>query len=158
MSLYRGAAQLYSDSFVSVAPFNRNQKRGRQGRTTTRNKSSQVRTSIFVPSVLYRILSLYSCAEGLRNIVSVAPFDLNQKQGGAGEDDDQDQATDRGPSLRVLACCWGPGKPATTFAMLDANGELVDFLHTGFITARASGDNQQMLRAKRRTMSSACGR
>ncbi|KAL6223871.1 hypothetical protein ACLB2K_002728 [Fragaria x ananassa] len=32
---------------------------------------------------------------------------------------------------RVLACCWGPGDPATTLVMLDSCGELLDVLCIG---------------------------
>jgi transcription elongation factor SPT6 len=39
-------------------------------------------------------------------------------------DDDEVEA-----ERRVMAVCYGPGSPATTFAMLDPAGNLVDFLH-----------------------------
>lgn len=29
---------------------------------------------------------------------------------------------------RIMAVCWGPGDPATTFVMLDSSGNMVDFL------------------------------
>ncbi|PRQ46332.1 putative ribonuclease H-like domain, transcription elongation factor Spt6 [Rosa chinensis] len=32
---------------------------------------------------------------------------------------------------RVMACCWGPGDPATTLVMLDSCGEILDVLCTG---------------------------
>lgn len=39
--------------------------------------------------------------------------------------DEEDTETER----RVMAACYGPGNPATTFVMLDPSGNLVDFLH-----------------------------
>lgn len=39
--------------------------------------------------------------------------------------DEEDYVPDR----RVMACVYGPGKPATTFVMLDPSGNMVDFLH-----------------------------
>lgn len=39
--------------------------------------------------------------------------------------DEEDTETDR----RVMAVCYGPGNPATTFVMLDPSGNLVDFMH-----------------------------
>lgn len=50
---------------------------------------------------------------------------------------------DDGPSLRVLACCWGPGNPATTFVMLDAAGEVMSVLHTGYLNMRANSPEQK---------------
>jgi transcription elongation factor SPT6 len=50
---------------------------------------------------------------------------------------------DDGPSLRVLACCWGPGNPATTFVMLDVAGEVMSVLHTGYLNMRASSAEQK---------------
>lgn len=39
--------------------------------------------------------------------------------------DEDDYVAER----RVMAAVYGPGKPATTFVMLDPAGNLVDFLH-----------------------------
>ncbi|CAH8361096.1 unnamed protein product [Eruca vesicaria subsp. sativa] len=44
---------------------------------------------------------------------------------------------------RVLACCWGPGNPQTTFAMLDASGELLDVLYTRYIGSRDEEDRKR---------------
>ena len=49
-------------------------------------------------------------------------------------DHDQFGADDE-VEVRVLAAVWGPGDPPTTFAMLDADGELVDFLQCPNIAA-----------------------
>jgi len=54
-----------------------------------------------------------------------------------------DNRMDDGPSLRVLACCWGPGNPATTFVMLDTAGEVMSVLHTGYLNMRASSPEQK---------------
>jgi transcription elongation factor SPT6 len=43
----------------------------------------------------------------------------------------------------VLACCWGPGNPATTFVMLDAAGEIMNVLHTGYLNMRATSAEQK---------------
>lgn len=65
--------------------------------------------------------------------VSVAPF--RQKENDAATDDDA--------APRVMACCWGPGKPATTFVMLDSSGEVLDVLYTGSISLRSQSANDQ---------------
>ncbi|KAJ7556307.1 hypothetical protein O6H91_05G078100 [Diphasiastrum complanatum] len=49
---------------------------------------------------------------------------------------------------RVMACCWGPGKPATTFVMLDSSGNLTDILHTGYLSFLASSPEQQQRKQK----------
>ncbi|KAJ0742822.1 putative tex-like protein, HTH domain superfamily [Helianthus annuus] len=46
-------------------------------------------------------------------------------------------------SPRVMACCWGPGRPATTFVMLDAFGEVVDVLTAGSLSIRGQSVNDQ---------------
>ncbi|GJP64948.1 hypothetical protein CLOP_g21880 [Closterium sp. NIES-67] len=98
------------------------------------------------------------CALSLWKHVSVAPFDVRAKgaggggggggmgggggggmRGGGGRGGRHGGGEEHGggqPWLRVMACCWGPGNPATTFAMLNAAGEMVDFIHTGFLCAR----------------------
>lgn len=45
--------------------------------------------------------------------------------------------------VRVMACCWGPGKPETTFVMLDSAGELVDVLYAGSISVRSQAVTDQ---------------
>lgn len=85
------------------------------------------------------------CAAAMWQRVSVAPYDLRSKssaagggrgggRGGSSADDDG-----KAPWLRVLACCWGPGSPATTFAMLDASGGLLETLQTPFLCTRVGG-------------------
>jgi len=59
--------------------------------------------------------------------VSVAPY--QKKEANNDSEDESD--------LRVMACCWGPGKPATTFVMLDSSGEVVDVLYAGSISVRS---------------------
>ncbi|KAJ6380733.1 hypothetical protein OIU77_029601 [Salix suchowensis] len=44
---------------------------------------------------------------------------------------------------RVMACCWGPGKPATTFVMLDSSGEVLDVLYAGSLTLRSQHASDQ---------------
>ncbi|MQL71470.1 hypothetical protein Taro_003793, partial [Colocasia esculenta] len=63
--------------------------------------------------------------------VSVAPY---QRQ-----DTEEEDETSR----KVMGCCWGPGKPATTFVMLDSAGELLDVLYAGSISIRSQGVNEQ---------------
>ncbi|KQK05622.1 transcription elongation factor SPT6-like isoform X2 [Brachypodium distachyon] len=70
--------------------------------------------------------------------VSVAPWkkkDADKKDADIDMDDESE--------LRVMACCWGPGKPATTFVMLDSSGELVDVLYAGSISIRSQGVSEQ---------------
>jgi transcription elongation factor SPT6 len=45
--------------------------------------------------------------------------------------------------LKVMACCWGPGNPTTTFVMLDSSGELVDVLYAGSISTKSRGGAEQ---------------
>ena len=60
---------------------------------------------------------------------AVAPGDRADAEGLAGDSGSVD--------VRVLAAVWGPGDPPSTFAMLDADGELVDFLQCPNIATRA---------------------
>ncbi|KAF8715916.1 hypothetical protein HU200_026878 [Digitaria exilis] len=74
----------------------------------------------------------------LWNKVTVAPWkkkDSDKKDADIDLDDESE--------LRVMACCWGPGKPATTFVMLDSSGELVDVLYAGSISNRSQGVAEQ---------------
>ncbi|CAM0954847.1 unnamed protein product [Alopecurus aequalis] len=72
------------------------------------------------------------------NKVSVAPW---KKKDSGKKDADLD--LDDESELRVMACCWGPGKPATTFVMLDSSGELVDVLYAGSLSIRSQGVAEQ---------------
>jgi len=63
----------------------------------------------------------------LWNKVSVGPY--QRKETEISSDDEA--------APRVMACCWGPGKPATTFVMLDSSGEVLDVLYTGSLTLRS---------------------
>lgn len=45
--------------------------------------------------------------------------------------------------VKVMACCWGPGRPATTFVALDPSGEMVDVLYAGSICNRSQGVTEQ---------------
>ncbi|XP_042395241.1 transcription elongation factor SPT6 homolog [Zingiber officinale] len=71
----------------------------------------------------------------LWNKVSIAPFKRKDA-----ENDLEDES-----ESRVMACCWGPGKPATTIVMLDSAGEMVDVLYAGSISVRsqAAADQQR---------------
>ncbi|PQQ20025.1 transcription elongation factor SPT6-like [Prunus yedoensis var. nudiflora] len=60
----------------------------------------------------------------LWNKVSVGPYHRKEN----------DSSSDGEAPPRVMACCWGPGKPATTFVMLDSSGEVVDVLYAGSLT------------------------
>ncbi|XP_071701053.1 transcription elongation factor SPT6 homolog isoform X2 [Rutidosis leptorrhynchoides] len=67
--------------------------------------------------------------------VSVAPY--QKKEHDVNTSDDYEAAP------RVMACCWGPGKPATTFVMLDSFGEVVDVLYAGSLSIRGQSPNDQ---------------
>ncbi|KAG7962184.1 hypothetical protein I3843_09G052600 [Carya illinoinensis] len=69
----------------------------------------------------------------LWNKVSVGPYQRKETDSSS-----YDEA-----SPRVMACCWGPGKPATTFVMLDSSGEVLDVLYTGSLTLRSQNVNDQ---------------
>jgi transcription elongation factor SPT6 len=74
----------------------------------------------------------------LWNKVIVAPWkkkDADKKDADIDLDDESE--------LRVMACCWGLGKPATTFVMIDSSGELVDILYAGSISNRSQGVAEQ---------------
>ncbi|CAK8543008.1 unnamed protein product [Lathyrus sativus] len=65
--------------------------------------------------------------------VSVGPY--QQKESDLSSDDEA--------APRVMACSWGPGKPQTTFVMLDSSGEVQDVLYTGSLTLRSQNVNDQ---------------
>ncbi|KAE8714781.1 4-alpha-glucanotransferase DPE2-like isoform X1 [Hibiscus syriacus] len=69
----------------------------------------------------------------LWNKVSVGPYQRKEN----------DSNSDEEAAPRVMACCWGPGKPATTFVMLDSYGEVLDVLYTGSLTLRSQNVNDQ---------------
>lgn len=73
----------------------------------------------------------------LWNKVVVAPFHPK----------DSENVMDEDTTARVMACCWGPGNPATTFVMLDSSGEVLDVLYAGSISAR--GDNVNYAQRKK---------
>ncbi|XP_058203463.1 transcription elongation factor SPT6 homolog [Rhododendron vialii] len=66
--------------------------------------------------------------------VSVAPYKRKENN---------DVTSDEDAAPRVMACCWGPGKPATTFVMLDSSGEVVDTLDAGYLSVRSQNINDQ---------------
>ena len=72
------------------------------------------------------------CGEALWRRVAVAPWRPETRAEAAG-----DSPSDASVDVRVLAAVWGPGDPPSTFAMLDADGELVDFLQCPNIAIRA---------------------
>ncbi|KAE9586322.1 putative tex-like protein, HTH [Lupinus albus] len=78
---------------------------------------------------------LMEYGKALWNKVSVGPY--QQKENDLNSDDEA--------APRVMACCWGPGKPQTTFVMLDSSGEVLDVLYTGSLTLRSQnvGDQQR---------------
>lgn len=65
--------------------------------------------------------------------VSVAPYQRKE----------HDLSSDEEAAPRVMACCWGPGKPATTFVMLDSSGEVLDVLCAGSLCNRGQSVNDQ---------------
>ncbi|XP_058750723.1 transcription elongation factor SPT6 homolog isoform X2 [Vicia villosa] len=65
--------------------------------------------------------------------VSVGPY--QQKENDLSSDDEA--------APRVMACSWGPGKPQTTFVMLDSSGEVQDVLYTGSLTLRSQNVHDQ---------------
>ncbi|XVF24560.1 hypothetical protein REPUB_Repub13aG0138700 [Reevesia pubescens] len=76
---------------------------------------------------------LLEYGKGLWNKVSVGPYQRKES----------DINSDEEAAPRVMACCWGPGKPATTFVMLDSSGEVLDVLYTGSLTLRSQNVNDQ---------------
>ncbi|XP_027352655.1 transcription elongation factor SPT6 homolog isoform X3 [Abrus precatorius] len=76
---------------------------------------------------------LMEYGKALWNKVSVGPY--QQKENDLGSDDEA--------APRVMACCWGPGKPQTTFVMLDSSGEVLDVLYIGSLTLRSQNVNDQ---------------
>ncbi|XP_073260366.1 transcription elongation factor SPT6-like isoform X3 [Populus alba] len=74
-----------------------------------------------------KCLVLMEYGEQLWNRASVAPYLHKRNVAGLEE----------GTGPRVMACCWGPGKPPTTFVMLDSCGQLLDVLQSGSISLRS---------------------
>ncbi|KAI4332888.1 hypothetical protein L6164_017762 [Bauhinia variegata] len=72
----------------------------------------------------------------LWNRVSVAPYGYKNNV----------TSPEKGSAPRVMACCWGPGKPTTTFVILNSKGQLVDVLQAGSLTIRS----QNMIDQQRR--------
>ncbi|XP_018470699.1 transcription elongation factor SPT6 homolog isoform X1 [Raphanus sativus] len=81
-----------------------------------------------------RVLSEYG--QALWNKVSAGPY---QKK-------EMDISSDEESAPRVMACCWGPGKPPNTFVMLDSSGEVLDVLYAGSLTLRSQNVNDQQLK------------
>ena len=89
-----------------------------------------------------------TCGESLWRRIALAPWKPDVR--------DHDQFGDGDDvEVRVLAAVWGPGDPPTTFAMLDADGELVDFLgcpniaaggRTGAAPARRQVDMDRLIK------------
>ncbi|KAG8365917.1 hypothetical protein BUALT_Bualt17G0021800 [Buddleja alternifolia] len=75
---------------------------------------------------------LWEYGKLLWNKVCVAPY--QRKENDVNSDEEA-------AAPRVMACCWGPGKPATTFVMLDSSGEVLDVLNAGSLKLR--GNEQQ---------------
>lgn len=69
----------------------------------------------------------------LWNKVSVGPYQRRESDVGSDEE----------LAPRVMACCWGPGKPATTFVMLDSSGEVLDILYAGSLSLRGQNVNDE---------------
>ncbi|KAG9449004.1 hypothetical protein H6P81_008969 [Aristolochia fimbriata] len=69
---------------------------------------------------------------------SVAPYQRKDSEVGMDED----------TVPRVMACCWGPGKPATAFVMLDSSGEVLDVLYAGSINIRSQSVEDQQRKKK----------
>lgn len=65
--------------------------------------------------------------------VSVAPYQRKES----------DRNSDDEAAARVMACCWGPGKPPTTFVMLNSFGEIIDVLEAGSISLRSQNVTDQ---------------
>ena len=72
------------------------------------------------------------CGDALWRRIALAPWKPEVRA-------DAEDAFDEDIEVRVLAAVYGPGDPPTTFAMLDADGELVDFLQTPNLAVRTGG-------------------
>ena len=71
------------------------------------------------------------CGQKLWDRIAVAPWRPEVRE------DHRDDHAEDDVEVRVLAAVYGPGDPPTTFAMLDADGELVDFLQCPNIAVRS---------------------
>ncbi|PQP93583.1 transcription elongation factor SPT6-like [Prunus yedoensis var. nudiflora] len=78
----------------------------------------------------------YYLSDGMSSGISVGPYHRKEN----------DSSSDGEAAPRVMACCWGPGKPATTFVMLDSSGEVVDILYAGSLTSHSHDVNDQKLK------------
>ncbi|GKV29000.1 hypothetical protein SLEP1_g37984 [Rubroshorea leprosula] len=76
---------------------------------------------------------LLEFGKALWSKVSVGPYQRKEN----------DINSDEEAAPRVLACCWGPGNPATTFVMLDSSGEVLDVLYTASLILRSQNVNDQ---------------
>ncbi|CAE5962322.1 unnamed protein product [Arabidopsis arenosa] len=91
--------------------------------------------SLLISRAKTRLLSEYG--QVLWNKVSSGPYRRNNNN-----------TSDEEAAPRVLACCWGPGNPETTFVMLDSSGELVDVLYAESIALRFRDVNDQKRKKK----------
>eukprot|EP00850_Spirogloea_muscicola_P001600 SM000006S19365 [mRNA] locus=s6:355783:364919:- [translate_table: standard] len=103
-------------------------------------------------------------AQVLWDVAARAPYDARAGLSRGGDLRDRDEERDRSwnreldlerererdaepleedLAMRVAACCWGPGNPATTFVMLNAAGDLVDMLHAGYLSMGGGGEEHQ---------------
>lgn len=80
------------------------------------------------------------CGSELWKMVAVAPYS-NAKMKTEMED-----VAAEGES--VMACCWGPGNPPTTFVMLDMSGEVIDKIETAHIRARSQTTSIEQTKKK----------
>ncbi|XP_076921812.1 transcription elongation factor SPT6 homolog isoform X1 [Bidens hawaiensis] len=76
--------------------------------------------------------------------VSVAPYPK--------KDHDDNSSDDYEAAPRVMACCWGPGNPATTFVMLDSCGDVVDILYASSISGQNPNDQQRKFHDQQRVV------
>ncbi|KAM7271543.1 hypothetical protein ACFE04_030757 [Oxalis oulophora] len=76
---------------------------------------------------------LMDYGKALWNKVSVAPYKRKENE----------NSSDDNASPKVMACCWAPGKPATTFVMIDSSGEVIDVMYTASLTLRSQNVNDQ---------------
>ncbi|KAI5072429.1 hypothetical protein GOP47_0012535 [Adiantum capillus-veneris] len=82
------------------------------------------------------------CCKSLWKRVTMAPYPISDPF----VDASTSSKDNTSKNAIVMVCCWGSRDPPTTFVILDAFGELVDSLQTGYLNVRPGSHEQQLQR------------
>lgn len=98
---------------------------------------------LLLPSMEKEARSLLSCRAKNWLLMEYGKLLWDKVSVAAYQRKENDVNSDEDAAPRVMACCWGPGKPPTTFVMLDSSGEVVDTLDVGFLSSRSPNNHDK---------------